>query len=305
VAAERAIVLQEMSAGHAPAEDALLERAIGRAWPRHPMGWPLLGDPRVIAAATAASLRTYLAEVLHGNRLLVVACGAVNPEELQAACHALGRLPRGEEPGGTKPAFYPQRFNAYWEGEQAYCGWLLPVPPPRAALYPAALLANQVLGGGMSSRLYHQVRETLGLSYGVTARLELYGDMGLWWIGAACDPALADQCRRAVEKTMQQLLREGPTARELEEARQHLLANLYLEEDNPLRSMERLARETLYLGRNPGVADYQCWLESVGADQVRQLAGTALRQVMRIVWTPAAGGGVLKPPIPGFPSTPR
>ncbi|MEZ5585198.1 MAG: pitrilysin family protein [Candidatus Competibacteraceae bacterium] len=283
---ERSVVMQEMACVAADPAQAVEEYAIGRAWAKHPLGWPLLGEPSVIEQAQSASLRTYLAELLRGNRLVVVAVGRVKHAVLEAVCRLPSHLPAGDAPETIAPIFSPGSWTEHYPYTQSHCHWLLPVPAPSDSGYPALLVANHLLGGGTASRLFQKLRVAHGLSYDVQTRLEFYSDTGLWQIGAVCDPIRAEQCRQIVSETLQQLLDEGPTEQELSGAKRHLSANLILEQDNSLQCMGRLALEACYRDYHPSEAEYQAWIGDVGADQVRHVLQTAWQQAVQVVWSP-------------------
>jgi len=286
VETERSVVMQEIAYVAADPEQMIEEYAISRAWPDHPLGWPLLGNQAVIEQAESVSLRTYLNELLQGNRLLVIAVGCVKHALLEAVCRLLGQLPAGDTPATVPPVFNPGNLTEYSPYSQSYCHWLFPVPAPSDNAYPALLVANHLLGGGTASRLFQKLRETHGLSYSVQTQLEFYSDTGLWQIRTVCEPVHTEQCRRIVFETLQQLLSDGPTQQELTATKQHLFANLKLEQDSPLQCMERLAHEALYRNYHPSETEYRSWIRAVTADQVRHVLQTAWHQALHITWSP-------------------
>lgn len=280
---ERRVIAQERAA--ATPEEAQLEQALARAWAGHPLGWPMLGDREVIAGATAASVENYLGEVLQGSRLWVVAVGAVAHASLEAACRELGRLPVGNLPASVPPVFRPGQSTMRTGSDQAYLLWLLPVLAPSHPDYPALLVADRLLGGGVSSRLFRTVRERLGLAYVVHSCLEFYSDTGLWIIRAVCDALQAERCRRAVEEAIQELIDAGPGWEEREDTCGYLNASLMLEEDSLQQGMERLARESLYLGRHPEPAEYRTWVEAVSDAHVQGVLKAAWVRASYTLWT--------------------
>src|SRR3569832_1713140 len=159
----------------------------------------------------------------------------------------------------------------------------LPAPPDDD--YYAAVLANHVLGSGNSSRLFQAVREQRGLVFGIQSRIETYSDTGLWLIQTACDPERADECRAAVESTVDQLLDAGVPDAELDLARRHLGAGLLMEDDDLEAIMERLAREAIYLARHPSLEEQIARLQRVTASQL--LAALAARWDRRLYMSAA------------------
>jgi predicted Zn-dependent peptidase len=277
---ERQVILQEMAMIEDNPEEALEDHALALAWPDHPLGRPVLGRTDVVEGATAAALRSYMKEQICGGRVRVVIVGDVDHEALVAACQDLAALPPGIAPVQTPPQFSPGDHPVAIRGEQCQLLWILPVPPVAADTYYAYLVANHVLGGGVSSRLFQELRERRGLVYGIHSRLEFYSDGGTWSIHTASDPRRSRECRAVVCATVETLLQNGISSQELEIARRHLSAELTIDEDHPESIMERLAREAIYLGRHPDFAECMQRLNEVTVEAARAALATAWERRM-------------------------
>jgi predicted Zn-dependent peptidase len=274
---ERQVILQEMAMVEDNPEEALEDRAMSLAWPEHPLGQPILGRPTVIERATAAALRDYMREHISGGRVWVVAAGDVEHDALVAACGDLAALPAGEVAVQTAPQFLPGVHPVTLDSKQSQLLWIMPIPPAGADNHYAHLVANHVLGGGVSSRLFQELRERRGLVYGIHSRLEYYSDGGTWSIHTACDPDHIDACRDIVARSLEQLLQEGLQPRELEIARRHLSAGLVIDEDHPDSIMERLAREAIYLRRHPDFSERM--------DRLNLVTSESACSVLAAAWT--------------------
>ena len=187
-------------------------------------------------------------------------------------------MPAGNAPPQTSPQFVPGEHAIALRAEQTQLLWIMPIPPAGADSHYAHLVANHVLGGGVSSRLFQELRERRGLVYGIHSRLEFYSDGGTWSIHTACDPRHVDACRDIVCATVEQLLQEGVKDRELEIARRHLSAGLVIDEDHPDSIMERLAREAIYLHRHPDFPERMERLNRVTAESARAALADAWAQ---------------------------
>jgi len=277
VSLERQVILQEMAMVEDNPEEALEDRAMSLTWPEHPLGQPILGRPEVIKRATAAALRDYMREHISGGRVWLVAAGDVEHDALVAACGELAALPASEVMVQTAPQFIPGVHPVTLGSEQSQLLWIMPIPPAGADNHYAHLVANHVLGGGVSSRLFQELRERRGLVYGIHSRLEYYSDGGTWSIHTACDPDHIDVCRDIVGHSVEQLLQEGLEPRELEIARRHLSAGLVIDEDHPDSIMERLAREAIYLRRHPDFSERM--------DRLNLVTSEAACSVLAAAWT--------------------
>ncbi len=247
VSVEKEIVLQEMAMVKDDPEEVLIETTTSRVWPRHPMGWPILGEEEVILSATEQSLHSYLKNILQGQRLWVVSAGGTSHELLLKACHSLEQIPQGCPPHPSAPRYTQTNSVLRYGIAQSCLQWDMPAVHYTHPEFPAFVLGNHLLGGGSNSRLFQEVRETRGLVYGIQSHLEIYSDCGLWSIQTACDPENRRDCFNAIEQCCQKLIDEKPSQHEINIIRQHIKASLILEAQNLEANMERLAREAIYL----------------------------------------------------------
>lgn len=286
VALERNVVLQEMAMIADQPAERLEERGVALAWPDHPMGWPLLGQREALEQTAAQALRDYWSTQLSGERLYVVAAGAMDPAELVRRCAPLAALPAGAVSAQQPPHHSPATLREPPSDEQRHLLWIMPAPAAHHPDFPALLVANHLLGGGVSSRLFQELRERRGLVYDVQSRYEVYADTGLWFIQTACDAREAQDCRSAVEAILQQLIVSGPEPAELETAQRHLRAGLLIEADDPESVMERLAHEAIYLKHHPSLLERSEQLAAVTPTKVSALLKYAVEHVTYI-----EGGG--------------
>jgi predicted Zn-dependent peptidase len=281
-AAEREVLRQELALADS-GEDELDNVAIALAWRRHPLARPILGHEASLAAATAARLRSYAKAAVAGQRLVIVAAGACNHAELARACAPLAALAAGAGAKTTPPVFTGGDHERSWRTPYSRLLWLLPAPAANEPAF-AALVANHVLGGGIASRLFSSLRERQGLAYGVSSHLDQYSDAGLWWIRTSCEAVRTDACRQLVEAELTALAQDGPTARELDAAKRHLRARLRMEQDDPIATMQRVAREAIYLHRHPSLEEYQDEVAAVSADDVARSLARAQRDRLALCW---------------------
>lgn len=286
LAVEREVVFQEMAMIEDTPEEALADAGVQAAWPAHAAGWPILGNESVLQNSTVPALQDYLRALLCGARLYVVAVGAVQHEALVQAGAGLAGLPAGAAPVSVAPQFVAGQSESRRHLSQANLLWVLPAPALGSAAHTTALLANHLLGGGASSRLFQDIREQRGLVYGISSRLEQYSDCGLWLIQTACDEQRAAQCRAAVEHVLTTLIATGPDRAELEQSRRHMHAALLLDEDNAEATMERLAREAIYLQRHPTLEERTQQLAAVTVADVRTLLAQSWRARHYLAWLP-------------------
>ncbi|TPW10885.1 MAG: peptidase M16 domain-containing protein, partial [Halothiobacillaceae bacterium] len=114
--------------------------------------------------------------------------------------------------------------------------------------------------------------------YGIQTHLELYADCGLWSIQTSCDPDNLAECRHAVEQCAEELIDSGPTEEELDITRRFLKSALMLETHNFEASMERLAREAIYLNHHPTLDEKLERLDAVTVAEVKAILNAAWQQ---------------------------
>lgn len=272
---ERDVVFQEIAMVKDNPEEMLEEDMTKALWPGHPMAWPILGDPDTLESLTAATLHQYLRNMLCGARIWIVAAGGIDHAELERACAELSELPRGSRPEVTAPNFSAAQVKNRYGIAQACLSWAMPGPVVSSPSYHAFVVANHILGGGTTSRLFQEIREDRGLVYGIHSQLETYSDAGIWGIQTACEPEHHEECREAVERSTESLLASGPTAEELGTTLRFARANLLLEQQNLETSMERLAREMIYLGKPMSLDEHLSLLEAVTREHVRDCLADA------------------------------
>lgn len=281
---ERDVVVQEMSTLDDTPEEALEEAGIGLAWPWNPLGWPILGRRAVLEQATAIQMHEYISGLLTGGRICVAAVGGMEHERLVAACSPLAELPQGAVPEPPAPRFVVGAHRKRREINQAHMIWVMPAPSITDPRYPALLIANHLLGGGVSSRLFQEVRERRGLVYNIHSRLELYSDAGLWIIQTAADTQRAAETRRAVDLSIRHMLRHGIDEEELSNSRDFMRSSFLLTADHLEDEMDRLAREAIYYGTPPSTEDRLAQLAQVTADEVVEHIKEASAQVLFLEW---------------------
>lgn len=282
LAHEVQVIAQEQASlgGEDELEDVLLDIALGH----HPLSRPILGAPLSMHDLSVHTLHHYLAGLLQGERLCVVAVGEVSHTALLTACRPLAGLARGARPTSHTARFLPRRRSLPTTDTGASTVWAMPAPAPAHPDYVASLFANHLLGGGTTSRLYQSLRAQHACTYALHSRLDFYSDTGLWFIEARCAAAQVQAVNRHIEHTLDTLARQGPAPEELATARAHLQARLLLEQDRPEALMQRLLREAFYRPAPLNETDYLHLIAQVSAPDVQRVF-TRAHGAMACVYT--------------------
>ena len=242
---ERKVVLEEIGTVEDTPDDLVFDLHASTLWPDHAYGFPILGTRETVSGLSAADLRDLHGRAYHPRQVVIAAAGAVTHELLLRLLTQHGWFTR---PGGAAPAAVPAAAatrgvtrRVAREGAQTHIVLgtdTFPYRDPRR--HTIALLAN-VLGGGMSSRLFQRVREELGLAYSVYAYQSFYRDGGQVGVYVGTQPERATDAMTAIHDELDGLARAGLDGTALAEAKQQLKGQVTLALESPAARMYRLA----------------------------------------------------------------
>ena len=249
LAREKGVVEQEIAEAADTPDDLVFELAQSAAFAAQPLGRPVLGTVASIEGADPLELEAWRATLYSPDRLLVSAAGAIDEDEL---LHWAERLfGEGSAPAPGEPA--PGRFTGGPAGEarrleQAHLVLLAPAPGVRDADYFALRVFAEALGGGMSSRLFQEARERLGLAYAIDAYAETYDDVGALGIYAGCAAKDAGRLAEVAAREIRALAAAIEPA-ELARAKAQLKAALFMARESLTARAEQAAGQVLVFGR--------------------------------------------------------
>lgn len=291
VEVERGVIADELAGRDDDPEDLAAEFGCQFALPDHPLGRSILGDPEDLHRLTGATLRALHRRVLDPTRIVVAMVGPVAHEQVVADVDnsPLARLEAVPlEQTLTETAFDSPRLRAHpgglypvrVPGQQLHLCLSALGPAREDALRPATHVATAVLGGGVSSRLFQQVRERQGVAYNVFAGVEQFGPASLVQVAASAPVARAAELMTAVAAELQDLATSAATEDEIDRAIGYLRGAILLGQDDPMARMVRLGRHLLERGRVHSVAESVARLEAVSGPDVR----AAWEQVTATGW---------------------
>ena len=270
LAREKGVILQEYAAVEDTPDDVVYDAFVETAFPDQPLGRPILGRPETITSFDRAAIEAFIAREYVPERMVLAAAGAVSHEAILAAAERLFGDLRPAKPPETVPGVYAggERRMAR-KLEQANLVLGLPGLSFREDGYYALHLFAQVLGGGLTSRLWHEVRETRGLAYDIQAFHWPFSDCGLFGIGAgtsaAALPELVEVALAATRAATQDL-----DAGELARAKAQLKVSLLSALETPGGRIERNARQLLAWGRVIPSDEVIAKVDAVTVEHVRE-----------------------------------
>jgi predicted Zn-dependent peptidase len=269
IALEKDVVVQEIAGAMDVPDDRLVDGIGLAAFDSHPIGQPILGTDSTVRSLDADALRTFRARTYAPQSIVVSAAGAIKHDDLVRALEeGEPPLPSSAPADRSAPQFGAGRF---FEARQTFDTHLALAweAPPFAA--PGAMphaFAVQMLGGGMTSRLFQAIREEAGLAYAADAYQMIYSDTGLGVIQTATS---ADTVAPMIERLESELLRFADTMRpdELQAAKRQFRASLAMARENLPAIAARNARQVGILGDVRTRARLESEIEATTLEDVR------------------------------------
>jgi predicted Zn-dependent peptidase len=271
VDAERAVILDEISM-HAddPAElaaEAVAAEILGKSG----LGRPVIGSAASVVALTRRQIVNHWRRHYGPGHLVVAAAGKVDHDRLAERLSAFDTAPSTSAWSRSGASRISRRGGLLMRRlplEQ--CSAVLAFPSPGvfdARRFPLGLL-SLIIGGGMASRLFVEVRERRGLSYGIDAGETVYSDAGLWSVEWQCAPGKLAQILALVRSTLADVAARGITEDELARAKGQMRGQTALSYEGPGSRMSRLGVNAI-LGDERTLGELLRCFDEVTADQVR------------------------------------
>lgn len=280
---ERHVILEEIAMDSDDPADVAHEKFVEAVLGSHPLGRPIGGTPEAIKAVSRESVLEHYRRYYRPEELVVTAAGGLEHDVVcSLVTHAL------EQAGWTLaedavPVSRRAKDPAVLEGtggvhvirravEQANV--LVGCPTMTATDERRFVMSvlNAVLGGGMSSRLFQEIREKRGLAYSTYSFSALYADAGYFGMYAGCSPAKTAQVIGLLSSELERLAEEGVSADELRRAVGQLSGGMVLSLEDSGSRMTRLGRAELVSGEFLGLDLTLERVNAVTADQVQSLA---------------------------------
>ncbi|MGD9902914.1 MAG: M16 family metallopeptidase [Vicinamibacterales bacterium] len=275
---EKKVVLEEIKMVEDTPDDLVHEIFTGGFWPNHPLGRPILGQPRTVSALDQATLRRYFADAYVASNFVVAAAGNLEHERVrELVARAFHAVPAsGSAITDLPPASAADVTIRAKDLEQSHVCFGTPGLGYNDPDRYVAFALNTMLGGSMSSRLFQNVREKRGLAYSVFSSLSSYRDTGALTIYAGCANESVAELVDVVVNELRRM-KAGPLAAgELRRAQDHLKGSLMLGLESTSSRMSHLARLAIYDDPEESLDAMLDAIERVTEDDVARLANTLL-----------------------------
>ncbi len=273
---ERQVVLQEISQAEDTPDDFIHDLFTLNFWKGHPLAAPIFGTVETVNGIDSEDLKTFMKARYRSERVFISAAGQVDHEKLVERCEKLfGSIPGNGKPDAVvapKPRHY--LINQQKKLEQAHLCIGSPGIGQGHPLRYAGYVLNTALGGGMSSRLFQEVRENRGHVYTIYSFVSSYIDSGYFAIYAGTNPEWVQEVLEVTVGELKKLAHDGLTSAELARAKSQLKGNMLLGMESTDSRMNRLARNEIYYRRDVPIQELAQGIDNVNNDQIIELASS-------------------------------
>jgi predicted Zn-dependent peptidase len=270
---EREVILQEIAMHNDAPDDLVFDLYQTKAFGDTPLGRSILGTPEKVAGFTRDDLLAYTAKHYQPSRLVVAGAGAINHAEMHRIVEAFfgARVDVKRSTPRVKAQYVGGEQTLEKELEQVQLALGFPGVSAVDADYYALQVLTTILGGGMSSRLFQEVREKRGLAYSVSAFVQGYQDVGLVGIYAGTTVEHVAELTLALKQVLAEL-QAGVSDMELLRAKNQLKASLVMSRENPGAIAEWIARHIHIYGQYRTASELLASIDSVTVADIARLA---------------------------------
>lgn len=281
---EREVILQEIAATRDSPDDIGYDLLQEAAFPDQPVGRPILGTTQTVKGFDKSLLDTFLARHYVPERMVVSAAGAVHHDSLVRHVQALfGALSRGSEHGRERASYRGgvRAFGRRFEQSHLLLGF--EGPSYHAEDFFVAQVFSGLFGGGMSSRLFQEVRERRGLCYSIYSSAWALADAGLFSIHAATGADMMTELSDVVVSELAEVARTGASEAEVARAKAQLKAGMLMGLESSAARAEQMARHLIGHDRLISTEELIAGVDKVGVADVRAFAARLVTGAPSIV----------------------
>lgn len=271
---EKQVILDEIRDHEDMPDDVVHEQFVGQVFKDHPIARPILGPPQNVKSFTREDIRGFMTEHYNPYRIIVAAAGNVKHAQLEKmvneklAVKAKKLKSEKQTIHALKPSFV-RNSRPIQQAHMLMGGRSVPYNSKDRV---AISMLNTVLGGGMSSRLFQNIREKHGIAYAVYSYVDSLSDVGYYGVYLATDKQRVDRAGEMVRKELVDLQERPLSKAELEEIKIQYKGGLMLGLENTSSRMMRLARMEIYQGRYVPLDEISERIDAVTPKKMQSMA---------------------------------
>lgn len=272
---EKKVVLEELKMYKDQPDDFLFEHFVGDLFKGHPLGRPIIGFENSIKAYTREQLFGYMEDYYQPWNLTIALAGNADHDkvvELVSAQFADRTAKEGGLQSTPVNGYSPFKLELKKDIEQThYIYGRRSVSVSDEDRYKL-LMANTVLGAGMSSRLHQNIREKHGYCYSITTVNQAFEDTGIFGVYAGTDQGYVDHLHDLIVQEFDRLRTEPIAEDEFNDAKEQLKGTLILSQENTSNRMMRLGKSELYFKRFISLDELSAHIDAVTAEEVQRFS---------------------------------
>lgn len=246
---EKDVILQELAASLDEPEEIVFDELQEITYPNCAMGWSILGNKQSITDMSVEKLKKFMQTHYHPKNMVLSASGYLDHQEFVNLCQKYFiNLTQKDKQNIIKPIYHTGVIHTFKDLEQSHIVMSYDAMSNTDPHFYAANIFTSVLGGGMASRLFQEVREKRGLAYNIYSYLSSYSDCGSFGIYAGTDASKVDETIQVVGQEIENL-KENITEEEMKRAKIGLISGLKMSLESTDSRMGRMAKNIFLYGR--------------------------------------------------------
>lgn len=271
---ERKVILQEINMLEDTPDDFIHDLFCQKFWQEHPLGRPIVGTANSVESLSRDYLISHKYGTYCAENIIIAAAGNVDHNDLvRLVADLFSIVPSGK---GVDTPQLPSHGSGVLHFEKDLeqlhlCLGTESLPQSHARRYESYIL-NAVLGGGMSSRLFQEVREKQGLAYSIYSYMASHSDSGSLVVYAGTSQEKMDEVVEIILREMRRLKADPLTGEELSSAKEQLKGNILLSLESSDNRMSKLAKNEIYFGRYQPLEDIMSGFARVTSQTVQELS---------------------------------
>ncbi|MBN1880626.1 MAG: insulinase family protein [Deltaproteobacteria bacterium] len=270
---EKRVVIQEVKMVEDSPEEYVHELAFERMWDSHPLGYSILGDDRTINGFHRDVLLEYVGTHHVRDNIMVGAVGNLEDTDLESLLStALRDVAEGSHGKLLPPRFLPGSVVRERDIEQVHAVVSFPALNFSHPKRYAQFVLNTIIGGGMSSRLFQEIREKRGMAYNVYSYLNTFREAGVMGVYAGTEPDRVSELTAVLERELSRIAKEAVTDDEIRSAKGQIKGNVLLGLESMSARLGRMGKNEMYFGRQVSAEEIHKKIEAVTIDDVSEVA---------------------------------
>ncbi len=271
---ERKVILEEISMYEDNPEELSHEHLVGQIFDQR-LGHPIIGTRKIVGGMSRDTVLDFYRDYYHPRNMFVTVVGNLTDEQLEKGVRKLwpqGAAHKGKTPLAGNTKFRKGKVEIRKDIEQLHLCLGLPGLPvvheDRFVLH----LMNNHLGGGMSSRLFQEVREKRGLAYSIYTFVQAYKDIGFFGVYCGTSGNRVDKVKQLVKSELDRLAEKGLSPRRLGQLKRQIRGNFLLGLEKTGFRMNRLGVSHLYFGRTFSVDEVLARIDAITNEDITRVS---------------------------------